>query len=59
MINQFCIFCASCVYNSNIKKSGKLECNFKVVDGIIPNGVVWFDTDATCIKDGVFKRIKE
>lgn len=60
MINRGLILCASCVNKQKKDNFGKDKYYGKVVDGIIPNGIVWFDTDATkCIKDGVLKRIKE
>lgn len=54
------IVCAGCANKQKSEKLGKGEYYCKVVDGIIPSGIITFDIDATkCIRDGVFKRVKE
>lgn len=54
---KICVECCNKQTKVNLDK-GQYYC--PIVDGILPNGIVHFDTDATeCVRKGWFRSIKD
>lgn len=53
---KMCIDCVNKQSNPNLPQ-GMYYCPY--VQGFLPNGIVYYDTDATdCVRNGIFKGIK-
>lgn len=54
---KMCIDCANKQFNPELS-NGMYYCPF--VRGILPNGIVHYDTDATeCVRKGIFRGVNE